>query len=161
MKRSPDFRSVAYMIRDKSRTEKEMNKISTWPHTSSCIQYLAQRKQWQNKTFYLGLQLCFTKVWDYKEIFPEKQDGKLKPGWFIWHLNIYEIAILWLVIAYICFRIRNSDYFHVEHLVERNNGKTRYFIWDYSFVFGKYGINRKYYPEKQDGNSNQGDLFGG
>ena len=76
MKRSPDFKIVAYMIKDKSRTEKEMNKISTWPHTSSCIQYLAERKQWQNKTFYLGLQLCFTKVWDYKEIFPGKARWK-------------------------------------------------------------------------------------
>ena len=31
------------MIRDKSRTKKEMNKISTWLHTSSCIQYLAEK----------------------------------------------------------------------------------------------------------------------
>lgn len=28
-------------------------------------------------------------------------------------------------------------------------------------LFGTTGNNRKYYPEKQDENSNQGDLFGG
>ena len=46
-------------------------KISTQPHSTSCIQFLDRENNDKNNTLPLGKQICFTIVWGCTEMLPK------------------------------------------------------------------------------------------
>ena len=52
--------------------EAKSGKISTQPHSTSCIQFLDRENNDKNNTLPLGKQICFTTVWGCAEILPKR-----------------------------------------------------------------------------------------